>query len=74
MEDSFKEFDCGDGTNGRWTMNEIPDGPHQFFVYGVDEMDNKGELAKLDFHVGEFICDLCLGVAFCFAPEYTLKR
>ena len=52
MENSFNEVDCGEGTNGKWSGNEISDGPHTLLVYGVDKMDNKGPVANLKFNVG----------------------
>ncbi|CAB4028569.1 Hypothetical predicted protein [Paramuricea clavata] len=51
MENSFIEEDCGNGTNAKWTGNEIPDGPHKLMVYGVDKMNNRGPLAELQFNV-----------------------
>jgi hypothetical protein len=53
MENSFNEVDCGEGMNGRWTGNQIPDGPQKLLVYGVDKMNNKGPMAELEFKVGE---------------------
>jgi hypothetical protein len=58
MENSFIEVDCGNGTNAKWTGNEIPDGPHKLIVYGVDPMNNRGPLAELEFNVGEWIFEI----------------
>ena len=52
MGNSFNEVDCGNGMKGTWTGNQIPDGPHTFIVYGVDEMNNRGPVAELRFKVG----------------------
>ena len=45
-------FDCGNGTNGQWTGNNLPDGPFKFLVYGTDYMNNRGPTKEHTFSVG----------------------
>lgn len=53
MENSLEGFDCGNGMTGQFTGNKIPDGPHKLFVYGVDDMNNIGDVKELQFHIGQ---------------------
>ena len=35
-------FECGQGTTGVWTGDNVEDGPHTFIIEGKDVMDNNG--------------------------------
>ncbi|XP_028410633.1 uncharacterized protein LOC114533322 [Dendronephthya gigantea] len=51
VDNSFNLVDCGDGANGRWTGENIPDGSHVFIVYGTDSFNNRGPYAQHRFEV-----------------------
>ena len=35
-------FNCGNGTTGSWTLNNVPDGEHNFVIEGKDKIGNTG--------------------------------
>ncbi len=63
--------DCGNGTNGKWTGFNIPDGPYKLFVYGTDDMNNRGRTEQHKFIVGELIANIRVDVISMLAFFYS---
>ncbi len=41
--DDGQIFDCGNGTSGSWTGNNVPDGLRKFVIDGKDKVGNTGK-------------------------------
>ena len=44
---------CGSGKLGAWQRYNLPDGNHQFFVQGIDDLGNRGPVISHFFDVGK---------------------
>ena len=44
---------CGEGFNGEWTEDDIPEGKHLFWVVGIDETGNRAEPLDHEWIVGK---------------------
>ena len=51
--DGAEYQECGNGFDGLWTGNNLPDGKHNFSVRGIDRNNNTGEPKRFEWHVGE---------------------
>ena len=54
IDNNFNRVDCGQGPNGQWTGNNIPDGQYVFIVSGRDKFGNQGPQTRHRFTVGQF--------------------
>ena len=45
---------CGSGMNGRWSENNVGDGPHVLSVRGEDSVGNLGRPTTHSWRVGKF--------------------
>ncbi len=55
-------MECGRGTNGEYTANNLPDGKHTFEVNAVDGVGNKGIPKVVEWTTGMKYSDYNLGM------------
>ena len=51
--DGAEYQNCGNGFNGLWTGNNLPNGRHTFSVRGIDRNGNRGDPKNFQWRVGE---------------------
>ena len=54
VDDTRLYEDCGKGTGGTFTANDVPNGRHMFFIRGKDNANNYGPHVQYPFQVGTF--------------------
>ena len=54
IDDTRLYQDCGEGTSGNFTANNVPSGRHAFFIRAKDKANNYGSHEQYLFQVGKY--------------------